>query len=63
MIQPIVIRSIPHVAVNQYEIIAGERRWQAAKLVGLTEIPAVIRELSDQDAVAIGLIENIQRDE
>jgi ParB family chromosome partitioning protein len=43
--------------------VAGERRWQAAKLAGLTEIPVVIRELSDQEAVAVALIENIQREE
>jgi ParB family chromosome partitioning protein len=46
-----------------YEIVAGERRWRAAKLAGLTDIPVVIRELSDQEAVAIALIENIQREE
>jgi ParB family transcriptional regulator, chromosome partitioning protein len=43
--------------------VAGERRWQAAKLAGLTEIPLIIRELSDSDAVAVALIENIQREE
>jgi len=47
----------------QHEIVAGERRWQAAKLAGLTEIPVVIRELSDSQAVAVALIENIQREE
>ena len=62
MIQPIVVRPIPD-ASRQYEIVAGERRWQAAKLAGLTSIPVVIRELSDRDAVAIALIENIQREE
>jgi len=62
VIQPIVVRPIPN-ASNQYEIVAGERRWQAAKLAGLTSIPVVIRELSDKDAVAVALIENIQREE
>ncbi len=62
VIQPIVVRPISGNA-NQYEIIAGERRWQATKLAGLTTIPAVIRELSDQEAVAVALIENIQRED
>src|SRR3990167_89261 len=58
IIQPIVVRP-----VNEgYEIIAGERRWRAAKLAGLTEIPALIRMLPDEAAMAIGLIENIQRE-
>jgi ParB family transcriptional regulator, chromosome partitioning protein len=46
-----------------YEIVAGERRWRAAKLAGLTDIPVVVRELSDQEAVAIALIENVQRED
>ena len=62
VIQPIVVRPVAG-SSNQYEIVAGERRWQAAKLAGLTEIPAVVRELSDADAVAIALIENIQRED
>ncbi len=62
VIQPIIVRSIPNTS-TQYEIVAGERRWQAAKLAGLSSIPVVIRELSDKDAVAIALIENIQREE
>jgi len=64
VIQPIVVRPVPGDAGSaRYEIVAGERRWQAAKLAGLTEIPAVIRTLSDQEAVAVALIENIQREE
>ncbi|HEY6621572.1 MAG TPA: ParB/RepB/Spo0J family partition protein, partial [Steroidobacteraceae bacterium] len=47
----------------RYEIVAGERRWRAAKLAGLTDIPTIVRELSDRQAVAVGLIENIQREE
>jgi ParB family chromosome partitioning protein len=47
----------------RYEIIAGERRWQAAKLAGLKDIPAIVRELSDREAALIALIENIQREE
>ncbi len=58
LMQPIVLRSR---ASGGYEIIAGERRWRAAKLAGLTTVPAVIRDVSDQRAVAMALIENIQR--
>jgi ParB family chromosome partitioning protein len=65
VIQPIVVRPVPGAAAGaaRYEIVAGERRWQAAKLAGLTEIPVVIRTLSDQESVAVALIENIQREE
>ncbi len=60
LIQPIVVRPI---ADDRYEIIAGERRWRASKLADLLEVPVVIRELSDQAASAIALIENIQRED
>src|SRR5471032_861384 len=60
VIQPIVVRPI---GAQRYEIIAGERRWRAAQLAGLTEIPAVIREVADEAAVAMALIENIQRED
>jgi ParB family transcriptional regulator, chromosome partitioning protein len=65
VIQPIVVRPLTGSAAEgiRYEIVAGERRWQAAKLAGLTEIPVVVRELSDSEAVAVALIENIQREE
>jgi ParB family chromosome partitioning protein len=65
VIQPIVVRPLAGSAAEsaKYEIVAGERRWQAAKLAGLSEIPVVVRELSDSDAVAVALIENIQREE
>lgn len=59
IIQPLVARKI---AYNKYEIIAGERRWRAAKIAGLTEVPVIIRKINDQVALAIGLIENIQRE-
>lgn len=59
VIQPIVVRSIGE---HRYELIAGERRWRAAQLAGLSEIPAVVKELSDQAAAAVSLIENIQRE-
>lgn len=58
VLQPIVVRA----KNNHFEIIAGERRWRAAQLAGLTQIPALIREISDQDAMAMALIENIQRE-
>lgn len=60
VMQPIVIRPVDD-AEHPYEIIAGERRWRAAIMAGLKEIPAIIRELSDQVAIALALIENIQR--
>ncbi len=60
LVQPIVVRPIGE---KKYEIIAGERRWRAAQLAGLSEIPVVIREVDDQAAMAMALIENIQRDD
>jgi ParB family transcriptional regulator, chromosome partitioning protein len=59
IIQPIVVRKIQK---NRYEIIAGERRWRAAQIAELTEIPAIIRDVSDQVTMAFSLIENIQRE-
>ncbi len=60
VMQPIVIRPVDH-EETPYEIIAGERRWRAAQLAGLTEVPAIVRDLTDQVAIALALIENIQR--
>lgn len=60
VIQPIIVREF---GLDSYEIIAGERRWRAAKLAGLTEIPAVIKKINDKTAMAMGLIENIQRED
>lgn len=60
LVQPVVVRPV---AGQRYELIAGERRWRAAQLVGLHEIPAVIRDVDDQAAIAMALIENIQRDD
>ena len=59
VMQPIVVRSIGE---GRYEIIAGERRWRATQLAGLDKIPAVIREVPDEAAIAMALIENIQRE-
>ena len=60
IMQPIVVRAID---VGRYEIIAGERRWRAAQQAGLEYIPAMVRELSDEAAIAMALIENIQRED
>jgi len=63
IVQPIVARPISKKGGSQrYEIIAGERRWRAAQMAGLAEIPAVIRDVPDEAAIAMGLIENIQRE-
>ena len=59
VVQPIVVRPVD---AGEYEIIAGERRWRAAQMAGLQNIPAVIRDVPDRAAVAIALIENIQRE-
>ena len=62
VVQPVVVRPLPE-DNTRYELIAGERRWRAAQLAGLHEIPAVVRDVQDQAAMAMGLIENIQREE
>lgn len=59
VIQPVIVRE--H-GLSRYELIAGERRWRAAQIAGLTEIPAVIKTISDETALAMGLIENLQRE-
>lgn len=60
VIQPIVVRTV---GTSQYEILAGERRWRAARIAGLERVPAVVREVPDDAALGIGLIENIQRED
>ncbi|MCH9694574.1 MAG: ParB/RepB/Spo0J family partition protein [Gammaproteobacteria bacterium] len=63
VVQPIVARPLTKSGNTQrYEIIAGERRWRAAQIAGLAEIPAVIRDVPDESAIAMALIENIQRE-
>ena len=63
VVQPIVARPIGKAGETQrYEIVAGERRWRAAQMAGLGEVPAIIREVGDDDAIALALIENIQRE-
>lgn len=58
ILQPLLVRPKGH---NQYEIVAGERRWRAAQAAGLHEVPVVIREMSDEEALEVAIIENIQR--
>jgi len=60
VMQPIIVRAV---GANKYEIIAGERRWRATQQAGLATIPAVIRDVSDETAIAMALIENIQRED
>ena len=60
VIQPVVVRPV---GPSQYEILAGERRWRAARIAGLERVPALVREVPDEAALGIGLIENIQRED
>jgi ParB family chromosome partitioning protein len=66
LVQPILVRPLLHRNPGEsqrYEIIAGERRWRAAQMAGLADIPAVIRDVADEAAVTMALIENIQRED
>lgn len=58
VLQPLLVRPLDH---GQYEIVAGERRWRAAQQAGLHEVPAIIRDLTDAEALELALVENIQR--
>lgn len=60
IVQPIVVRKLE---ADQYQIVAGERRWRAGKIAGLATIPAIVKEYSEQETTAIALIENIQRED
>jgi ParB family chromosome partitioning protein len=60
IIQPLLVR---RTAANQYQIIAGERRWRAAKLAGLKDVPVILREANDQKVLELAIIENIQRED
>ncbi len=62
LIQPIAVRPVGPPEEGRYEILAGERRYRAAKLAGITEVPVIVRHVSDQEAAAIALVENIQRE-
>jgi len=61
VMQPIIVRK--GADVGTYELVAGERRWRAAKLAGLSRVPAIVRDLADEDAAEWGLIENLQRED
>lgn len=66
LVQPIIVRPLDAAeggAETRYEIVAGERRWRAAQLAGLDAIPALVRDMSNREAVAVGLIENMQRED
>ena len=58
VLEPVIVREI---SSGRFELVAGERRWRASQLAGLAEIPALVREIDDRSAIAIALIENIQR--
>jgi ParB family transcriptional regulator, chromosome partitioning protein len=60
VLQPILVRQLPE---GQYEIIAGERRWRASKLAGLTEVPVLLKQVDDETAMAMALVENLQRED
>jgi len=60
LIQPLVVREI---STGRYEIIAGERRWRACQMIGMTDVPVVIRQVDDETAMALALIENLQRED
>ena len=63
IMQPILVRSVdPTPGAERYEIVAGERRWRAARLAGLDEVPVLVRSIPDEQALAMALIENIQRE-
>jgi|TARA_R110002110_G_C13460973_1_gene718236 ParB family chromosome partitioning protein len=59
VLQPLIVRPAKE---GKYEIIAGERRWRASKLAGLNEVPAIVREINDESALAFGILENLQRE-
>jgi ParB/RepB/Spo0J family partition protein len=65
VVQPIVVRPVAsgNNQTQRYEIVAGERRWRAAQMAGLHDIPALIRDIPDESAIAMALIENIQRED
>ena len=60
LLQPIAVRPQP---MGGYRIVAGERRWRACRMAGLTEVPVVIRDVSDQEAMELALVENLQRED
>src|SRR5690606_33331266 len=63
VMQPILVRPLAGKDAGKYEIIAGERRYRAARLAGLSEVPVLVREVPDENAAVMALIENIQRED
>ena len=63
VLQPLIVRATTGSDAVGYEIVAGERRWRAARLAGLATVPVIVRELTDQEALAVALIENLQRED
>jgi ParB family chromosome partitioning protein len=63
LMQPILVRPVGHNGIDRYEIIAGERRFRAAQIAGLTDVPVLVKDVDDQAAAAMALIENIQRED
>lgn len=63
LMQPILVRPVGHNGADRYEIIAGERRFRAAQIAGLSEVPVLVKDVDDQAAAAMALIENIQRED
>jgi ParB family chromosome partitioning protein len=63
LMQPILVRPVGHNGTDRYEIIAGERRFRAAQMAGLTEVPVLVKDVDDQAAAAMALFENIQRED
>lgn len=63
LLQPVLVRPVSGTGPVAYEIVAGERRWRAARLAGLTTIPVVVREVDDEQSLALALIENLQRED
>ncbi len=63
VLQPLLVRPIPGSMPQRYEIVAGERRWRAAKQAGKTEVPVIVTDYSDREAMTVALVENLQRED
>ncbi len=63
ILEPLLVRRRPKGGANDYEIIAGERRWRAAQMAGVHEVPVLVRDLTDREALEFGIIENVQRED
>ena len=61
--QPLLVRLLPGSIPQRYEIVAGERRWRAAKMAGITEVPVIIANYTDKEAMTVALVENLQRED